>query len=1052
MSHADPAAQPLSPDPVEDLLGECLAQDRIHEAIAAACRVHPAHAEALRARFAALMRMGMAPEEPRVEGPRRLGRFTLHEQLGGGGMGVVWLASEQPLGRPVALKLVRSEQLCLDSARGRFLREIEAAAALSHAGIVPILGFGEADGMPWYSMPVVEGRSLLQVLTGLRGQTCEPLPASLHRGEPNWPFACCAIVLQVALALAHAHDRGVVHRDIKPSNIMLTPDGRALLIDFGLAQVDGADSITRSGVQPGSLAYMSPEQVRGEVVDGRTDIWSLGVVLYELLTRRQPFVADTEAAIRSNILAALPTPPTGGGSRVPWAVATVVQKAMAPERLRRYATMAAFAADLEAVLGHRPIAARAAGPWLRLLRFARRRPTLTTALAFGGLLSSVGPSVLLLQERNAHQAIEREARTSRRVVALLADLFREVEPERARGATVPARVVLDRGVRQIRQELDDEPAVKAALLEAMGTVYLNLGLIQDAAALLDEMTALWAPQIAVDAPLRARTADLRARLAMARGDAATGERLWREVIAALPDAGGPDGVPAAIATLQLAHAIWRQDRLDEADSLFEHTVADLRTRLAPDEPRLAEAVLAQAVFLQERMDPRRARPLFDEALHTLQMRLPADHPRLLAAQVSAAANLNSLGAYAEAAGRLRAVITIAEDVFDPHHPQLAMAREQMAEVLIFMSDAAGARQQIDLARDAYREIYSPPHFVLARARALDGTIAFEQGDLAAAETALDDALAMYERLYPDGSLDRASALNAACRLYLACGRLEAAEAAGRASLAMAEKHGQRDPAARALAHAHLAYVLALAGRFDVAGEYIAAALRLCADRPEVGTHAFVRSYAAEVRCLQRDGEQGELMARAAMTDWERLGSDSGRGWALTTLGWALELRQDYQAAEVALRQALAIRERFHGPQHPYVAITWTGLGTVLARQQKLPEAEQALREAITIRRRRGSPDDLNLGRPRINLAVVLFRQGRHEESAAELQACTELFAGRVGRGHAEGTGVVLLALMLLKTPAAQRVRAFGDGVREIARVVYPEGHANLQSLDDALAH
>lgn len=1043
------------PDPIEALLADCLLAGQPHEAIEAACRTHPEWAADLRARFFALIRMGMAPSAPAAtaDPPRRVGRFRLQQRGGSGGMGVVWRALEEPLGREVALKLVRSEQLGLDSARRRFLREIEAAAALSHSGIVPILAFGEADGMPWYSMPMIAGRSLADVLAEMRAHHGQPTPAMLHAEQPSWAFACCAVAAQVARALAHAHARGVVHRDVKPSNVMLAADGRALLIDFGLAQVEGADSMTKSGVQPGSLAYMSPEQVRGEPVDARTDVWSLGVVTYELLTLRQPFAADSEAGTRSNILAAAPLPLHASGSRVSWDVATVVQKALAPERRHRYAGAAEFAADLEAVIAHRPIAARDAGPWLRLARFVRRRPTLATASVLGFLLVGVGPSLLLLQEHNARRAIEREARTSQRVVALLADLFREVEPERARGATVPARVVLDRGVRQIRTELNEEPAVKAALLEAMGTVYLNLGLVQEATALLAEMHELRAPLLAGDAALRARTCDPLARLATVRGDAAGAERLWRDVVDALAATHGPAGLPASMANLQLAYAIWRQDRLDEADALLARTLATMRVRLPADDLQLAEAVLARAIFLQERLDPLQAKPLFVEALRTLRTRLPADHPRLLAALVSAAANLDSLGEHAAAAAELRSVIDTAGRVFDANHPQLAMAREQLANVLVILGDARGARLQVDLALRAYRVIYTPPHFVLARACALDGTVAFEQGDLVAAERALTEALAMYEQLFPDGHLDRAAVLSAACRLFLALGRIDAAADAGSASLAMAEQHGQRDPGARAVAHAHLGYVQALRAEHADADRHLQTALALCVERPEANTRAFVRSYAAEVRCLQMDGKGAEQLAREALADWEHLGADSGRGWALTTLGWALELQQTRNVeGERVLREALSIRERCHGADHPYVAITLTGLAGVLARQQKYEEAEAQLRRAVAVRRRGGMPDDLNLGRPLVNLAAVLFLQGQHTPAAAALRECVALLHGRVGAGHPEAQGAVLLAIRLLGTPAAAAVREFGGSVRDLAAAVYPPGHENLDRLDQGLGH
>jgi tetratricopeptide (TPR) repeat protein/tRNA A-37 threonylcarbamoyl transferase component Bud32 len=1038
-------------DPIERLLAECLTAADPIGAIAAACEAHPAHGEALRRRFESLARMGLLPDGDAAGAPRRVGRFVLGERLGGGGMGVVHRAREEPLGREVALKLVRADQLGVEGARRRFLREIEAVAALSHPGIVPILSFGEADGAPWYSMPIVEGRSLADVIARLCELGRSPVADDVHQQQPGWTLACCAIAAQVADALAHAHARGVVHRDVKPSNVMLTRDGRALLLDFGLAQVAGQDSMTRTGAQPGSLPYMSPEQVRGEPVDDRTDVWSLGVVLYELLALRQPFAADTEARTRSNILAAAPPSPLGSsGQRLPWDVRVVLAKALAPEPGRRYAGAAAFASDLQALLAHRPIAARRPSALLRLRRLAQRRPTLATGAGLGLLLATALPTALFLQERSARAAIERQMQTSHRVTALLADLFREVDPERARGATMPARAVLDRGVRQIRGELQDEPEVKAALLEAMGTVYLNLGLLADAEPLLREMEALRRPANDGDAALRARTLDPLARLAAARGDAAEAERLWRTVVDALR-AVDRDSTPALLASLHVAHALWRQDRLGEAEDLLATTVAALRQRLPADDLDLADALLAQAIFLQQRLDPVRARPLFAEANGILRARLPADHPRTIAAATAAAGNLHQLGEYSAAEAQLRAALAAAAQVFDAQHPQLAFVREQLATLLLSMSRAPEARAQIDLALAACREVHRPPHTVLARLLDLDGAIAFEQGDLHAAEAALTASLGMYEQLAPHGSLEQAAALSNACRLWWALGRRGDAAAAGTRSLELAQRLGQRDASARALAHAHLAYLQSLEGATADARTNVDAALRLIADRPETQARAFVHAYAAEVHCAAGDGATAERFAREALADWARIGADAGRGWSLTTLGWALELQRRLPEAERELRAALEIRRRCHGAEHPYVALTLGELGVALALQKDLAGAEAMLREAVAIRRRTRTEGDVNLARPLLNLATVVMRRDRADEAAAMAAELLDLLRGQAVRGNPEAVGAVLLCQALLRGPAADAIRARADGVCDLAQAVLADDDPRLSALREALA-
>jgi serine/threonine protein kinase/tetratricopeptide (TPR) repeat protein len=393
---AEPRQQPdddaPDDDPVVELLEQCLLRVPVEgsSAIDAVCRAHPEHAGALRDALQFLRKQQMVQGD--VDGiPERLGEYRLLHRLGGGGMGVVYLAEQASLGRRVAIKLIRPELLWFDGSRARFRREAEAIASLQHPAIVPVHTAGEVDGIPFLVMDHVAGASLGNVLTELA--ECVPdhlgvvdLAAALQRAAklpsiPALPFTgpwwriASTIVQQVAGAVAHAHERGVLHRDLKPSNVMLGPDGRVQLVDFGLARADGDAELTRPGTPLGSLAYMAPEQVLGRAdVDGRCDVYGIGVTLYELLTLRSPFLAGDSESTRARILAADVEPPRRLHRAIPRDLEVVCLHAMAPEPERRYRDVAAFASDLANVLAHAPIAARRAGPWVRLVRFRRRQP------------------------------------------------------------------------------------------------------------------------------------------------------------------------------------------------------------------------------------------------------------------------------------------------------------------------------------------------------------------------------------------------------------------------------------------------------------------------------------------------------------------------------------------------------------------------------------------------------------------------------------------------------------------------------------------------------
>jgi serine/threonine-protein kinase len=303
-----------------------------------------------------------AAELPQVPG------YRVEALLAHGGMGVVYRAWHLRLGRAVALKMLLSGPGARPEELERFRREAEAVAALHHPNVVQIYDVGDANGRPYFTMELVEGGSL----------------ADRIQGAPQPAQQAAALVATLAEAVHAAHRSGIVHRDLKPANILLDRDGTPRVTDFGLARrLEGDDGLTLSGTPLGTPSYMAPEQARGErkAIGPATDVYALGTILYELLTGRPPFCAESGSATLQQVLADDPVPPSRLNPGVPRDLATVCLKCLSKEPHRRYASAGALAEDLRRFLRGEPIAARRAGRAERLARWARRSPAAAALLA-----------------------------------------------------------------------------------------------------------------------------------------------------------------------------------------------------------------------------------------------------------------------------------------------------------------------------------------------------------------------------------------------------------------------------------------------------------------------------------------------------------------------------------------------------------------------------------------------------------------------------------------------------------------------------------------------
>ncbi len=685
--------------PPLDLLADAMARfdERGSEALEEFLRDHPQHARQVWDRIHLLGGVGfLGREDEPCEVPERLGEYRLLEKLGGGGMGVVYLAEQESLKRRVALKLIRPEHLFFPQSKERFRREVEAVARLQHPSIVQVYSAGEEAGLPYFTMECVRGVSLSRLLEALRGDSpatlddhvvCETLrglrperdeaPMLEARGS-SWSELCLRWVLELARALQYTHSRGILHRDLKPSNVMLTWSGHVMLLDFGLASTRESSRITRSGSWLGSLPYMAPEQIRGDgaLVDARTDVYAVGVLLYELLALHHPYHEETESVERTRrrILEATPGSLRARNRSVSWETETVCLTAMDPDPRRRYESAAELARDLENVLALRPIQARRPSAALRLRRLAQRNPAWSVGIVLGFLLFVVGPLAFAIyqQRQSAHLRVARdeaelEAAISQATLAFLnEDVLSAVAPgEIGRDATV--RAALDAASARIEGKFPDQPRVEAEIRRTIGVVYRNLGEYAAAEAHLERAMELQLEHARPDDPAALRVTDALASLRRRTGRYEEAEALAVQAFEGRLRVLGEDHPDTLVSQNNLGALYLELGRLEEAETL----IADVVERCArvlglkDKETLMTMGNLSVIYYRLGRYDEYER---WSRRKHELcQRALGEDHPSTIIAVNNVALALQARGKRGEARAWLIRAADLAERVLGSDH-------------------------------------------------------------------------------------------------------------------------------------------------------------------------------------------------------------------------------------------------------------------------------------------------------------------------------------------------------------------------------------------------
>lgn len=536
----------------------------------------------------------------------RIGPYRLREEIGRGGMGTVYLADrDNDFTQHVAIKLVRG--FMGPDALRRFRAERQILASLQHPGIARLLDGGTtADGAPYLVMEHVDGIPI--------DRYCDAHDLTTRERV--------ALFCRVCDAVSAAHRSLVVHRDLKPSNILVTADGSPKLLDFGIAKLIEDDSagldVTTPSMRVMTPHFASPEQVRGEPITTSADVYALGVLLYVLLSGKRPYDIESRRPeeIERIVCRLEPPRPSAAAANARRSrelrgdLDTIVLTALQKDASHRFASVDQFSEDLKRALTGQPVLARPSTWRYRTGRFIRRhRAAVAVAAIF--LITVIGFAIALAQ--SAAQA-RSERNAAERVTAMLIQMFSGSDPRSLRGNTITAREILDQGAAQVRSTLRDQPDMQARLLDAIGAIYVGLGLPDRAQTVFhDSMTARQSAGMADSQPA-ARTMWRLATTLYERGQYTAAEPLARASYEMTRRLVGPLNPQSGETLNTLAMVLSATGRNDEAETMFIEVTQIFRDTLGPEHPMVGMGLQNTARVRNARGDSAGAERLVREAL------------------------------------------------------------------------------------------------------------------------------------------------------------------------------------------------------------------------------------------------------------------------------------------------------------------------------------------------------------------------------------------------------------------------------------------------------
>jgi serine/threonine-protein kinase len=828
----------------------------------------------------------------------RVGQYRIVREVGRGGMGAVYLAerADGAYEQQIALKVVRASAVAGLLER-RFLRERRILARLDHPHIARMLDAGVTEaGIPWLAMEFVKG---------------EPITAWI--ASHNVPLADrLRLFLEVCAAVQFAHRNLVVHRDLKPGNILVDAEGRARLLDFGIARLlddAAAEGVTRTEHLLLTPEYAAPEQIRGEPASTASDVFALGAVLYELLTGQKAVrLASNDIAEILRASEAEPIPPSRVADLPPARRAelrgdldAIVMKALSRDADRRYGSVETFATDLRRHLANQPIEAQADSWWYSTTKFVRRHRVGVAASVAVVLAVTAGLVGTVWQSYRRGL----EARKAEEVKTFALSLFSGADPARARGSELTARELVAEGSTRIEREFAHEPAVKAEVLTFLADIHEKLGEADKALPLTGEALTLLNVAGSTDATLTGNALQVQGRALVSSGKAEDGVARLKEALALHRS----DDAQAAVAEDldQLAIAMRQGGKLDDSRR-FTQQAFEIRERLlGPEHPEVATSLNNLGVLAREAGDYPAALKYYERARAIREKELPPDHPDLVVSLNNLGALRFAQGDYAEAEKDFARVLELDRRIYGEKHQMTIGAANNYASSLLLQAKYAEAEPILLNVLDYWRSTAGADH--------------------PNALATLSNLASTYRGM---GNSAKASPLY----LQLIDGWTRVA--------------GPKHPNL-AVAHFHLGTILLERGEVDAAEEHLRTSLAIRLEargdkHPEVADS--LRELANLALYRGKIDEAAELSERALAI--QKAALDANHPLYAATLivrGRVLRVKGDYPAALEVERQGLSILRAKFAADHPDVARAMLELGRTQFLASQWDEAQQDLTEA-----------------------------------------------------------------------------------------------------------